>query len=123
MVSSFFASRCAEIGARLELDTVFARDAFGDCWPRSSRDARRTFEYDEADRLLSIQRHPTGAGKQLGVTEEKLEYAYDLLGRLTQETTSNGKLGYEYDPLSNLTTLTLPDGRKVNHLYYIVLLT
>ncbi|HYQ53045.1 MAG TPA: hypothetical protein VES70_21745, partial [Pseudomonas sp.] len=25
---------------------------------------------------------------------------------------------YEYDPLSNLTTLTLPDGRKVNHLYY-----
>nr|WP_262405502.1 hypothetical protein [Pseudomonas fluorescens] len=27
-------------------------------------------------------------------------------------------LGYEYDPLSNLTTLTLPDGRKVNHLYY-----
>ncbi|MEN5109976.1 RHS repeat-associated core domain-containing protein, partial [Pseudomonas sp. TWI672] len=80
--------------------------------------ARQTFEYDEADRLLSIQRHPTGAGKQLGVTEEKLEYAYDLLGRLTQEITSNGKLGYEFDPLSNLTTLTLPDGRKVNHLYY-----
>ncbi|MEX0297122.1 RHS repeat-associated core domain-containing protein, partial [Pseudomonas putida] len=36
----------------------------------------------------------------------------------TQEITPQGVLGYEYDPLSNLTTLTLPDGRKVNHLYY-----
>jgi len=68
--------------------------------------------------LLSIERHPSGTGKQLGVTEEKLEYAYDLLGRLTKEITPDGTLGYEYDPLSNLTTLILPDGRKVNHLYY-----
>ncbi|WP_139813954.1 RHS repeat-associated core domain-containing protein, partial [Pseudomonas putida] len=67
---------------------------------------------------LSIERQPTGIGKQLGITEEKLEYAYDLLGRLTKEITPDGTLGYEYDPLSNLTTLTLPDGRKVNHLYY-----
>nr|HDS0988251.1 RHS repeat protein [Pseudomonas putida] len=43
---------------------------------------------------------------------------YDLLGRLTKEITPAGTLGYEHDPLSNLTTLTLPDGRKVNHLYY-----
>ncbi|TCP79939.1 RHS repeat-associated protein [Pseudomonas putida] len=68
--------------------------------------------------MLSIERQPTGIGKQLGVTEEKLEYTYDLLGRLTKEITPAGTLGYEYDPLSNLTTLTLPDGRKVNHLYY-----
>ncbi len=67
---------------------------------------------------MSIERQPTGIGKQLGVTEEKLEYAYDLLGRLTKEITPAGTLSYEYDPLSNLTTLTLPDGRKVNHLYY-----
>ncbi len=107
-----------ENGERPERNTLFERDAIGRLLAKVNRDARQTFEYDEADRLLSIQRHPTGAGKQLGVTEEKLEYAYDLLGRLTQEITSNGKLGYEYDPLSNLTTLTLPDGRKVNHLYY-----
>ena len=83
-----------------------------------NRDARQDFEYDEADRLLSIQRHPTSAGKQLGITDEKLGYIYDLLGRLTQELTPSGALDYEYDPLSNLTTLTLPDGRKLNHLYY-----
>ncbi|HGY3559824.1 TPA: RHS repeat-associated core domain-containing protein, partial [Pseudomonas putida] len=83
-----------------------------------NRDASQTFAYDDGDRLLSIERQPTGIGKQLGITEEKLEYTYDLLGRLTKEITPDGTLGYEYDPLSNLTTLTLPDGRKVNHLYY-----
>ncbi|HDS0942830.1 TPA: RHS domain-containing protein, partial [Pseudomonas putida] len=81
-------------------------------------DARQDFVYDDGDRLLSIERQPTGIGKQLGITEEKLEYTYDLLGRLTKEISPAGTLGYEYDPLSNLTTLTLPDGRKVNHLYY-----
>ncbi|RMW13907.1 hypothetical protein ALO97_04709, partial [Pseudomonas syringae pv. tagetis] len=49
---------------------------------------------------------------------EKLEFAYDLLGRLTTETTPQGALSYEYDPLSNLTTLTLPTGQHLNHLYY-----
>jgi RHS repeat-associated protein len=83
-----------------------------------NRDARQDFEYDDADRLLCIQRQPSSAGKQLGITEETLSYSYDLLGRLTQELTPGGALDYEYDPLSNLTTLTLPDGRKVNHLYY-----
>ena len=85
---------------------------------RCSSDAQQRFTYDDGDRLLSIERQPTGIGKQLGITEEKLEYTYDLLGRLTKEITPAGTLGYEYDPLSNLTTLTLPDGRKVNHLYY-----
>ena len=78
----------------------------------TNRDARQDFEYDTGDRLLSIERQPTG------IMEEKLEYTYDLLGRLTKEITPDGTLAYEYDPLSNLTTLTLPDGRKVNHLYY-----
>ena len=31
---------------------------------------------------------------------------------------ADGTPSYEYNLLSNLTTLTLPDGRKVNHLYY-----
>jgi YD repeat-containing protein len=68
--------------------------------------------------LLNIERHPTDTGKRLGITAEKLEYAYDVLGRLTQEIVVDGTLGYDYDPLVNLTTLTLPDGRKINHLYY-----
>ncbi len=54
----------------------------------------------------------------MGITDEKLCYSYDLLGRLTQELSPSGALDYKYDALSNLTTLTLPDGRKLNHLYY-----
>ena len=107
-----------ENGERPERSTLFERDAIGRLMAKLNRDARQDYAYDEADRLLNIQRHPTSIGRQLGVTDEKLEYAYDLLGRLTQEITSQGALGYEYDPLSNLSTLTLPDGRKVNHLYY-----
>jgi YD repeat-containing protein len=74
--------------------------------------------YDDGDRLLSIQRLPTAQGKQIGVSEERLEFSYDLLGRLIQETTAQGALSYDYDPLSNLTTLTLPTGQHLNHLYY-----
>ncbi len=117
-------TRLDEIGygenaVRPERHTLFERDAIGRLVAKINRDASQTFAYDDGDRLLSIARQPTGIGKQLGVTEEKLEYTYDLLGRLTKEITPAGTLGYEYDPLSNLTTLTLPDGRKVNHLYYV----
>ncbi|MDU8617761.1 RHS repeat-associated core domain-containing protein, partial [Pseudomonas syringae] len=56
--------------------------------------------------------------RKIGVTAEKLEFAYDILGRLTQETSPQGALTYDYDALSNLTTLTLPTGQHLNHLYY-----
>ncbi|UBM24390.1 RHS domain-containing protein [Pseudomonas sp. p1(2021b)] len=116
-------TRLDEIGygenaERPERHTLFERDTIGRLVAKINRDASQTFAYDDGDRLLRIERQPTGIGKQLGITEEKLEYTYDLLGRLTKEITPAGTLGYEYDPLSNLTTLTLPDGRKVNHLYY-----
>ena len=116
-------TRLDEIGygenaERPERHTLFERDSIGRLVGKINLDSQQQFTYDEVDRLLSIERQPSGMGKQLGVTEEKLAYTYDVLGRLTQEITPDGTLGYEYDPLSNLTTLTLPDGRKVNHLYY-----
>ena len=107
-----------ERGERPERQTLFERDKIGRLIAKLNGDAKQTYAYDDVDRLLSIERHPTDTGKRLGITAEKLEYAYDVLGRLTQEITSDGTLGYEYDPLSNLSTLTLPDGRKINHLYY-----
>nr|WP_269806168.1 RHS repeat-associated core domain-containing protein [Pseudomonas asiatica] len=116
-------TRLDEIGygenaERPERHTLFERDSIGRLVAKINRDASQTFAYDDGDRLLSIERQPTGIGKQLGITEEKLEYAYDLLGRLIKEITVDGAVTYDYDPLSNLTTLTLPDGRKLNYLYY-----
>ncbi|QKZ02404.1 RHS repeat-associated core domain-containing protein [Pseudomonas eucalypticola] len=98
--------------------TEFERDSIGRLIARTNDDARLEYAYDDADRLLSIQRTATNGGLRLGVKHEKLNFSYDLLGRLLTETTPQGELAYEYDPLSNLTTLTLPDGRQLNHLYY-----
>uniref|UniRef100_UPI001F1F4D20 RHS repeat-associated core domain-containing protein n=1 Tax=Pseudomonas shirazica TaxID=1940636 RepID=UPI001F1F4D20 len=54
---------------------------------------RQDFEYDDADRLLSIQRQPSSAGKQLGITEETLSYSYDLLGRrVAKQAEINGEV-------------------------------
>ncbi|MCF5455587.1 RHS repeat domain-containing protein, partial [Pseudomonas syringae] len=98
--------------------THLERDPIGRLLAKLNDDARQDYAYDDGDRLLSIERKPTDAGRKLGVTAEKIDFAYDLLGRLVKETTPQGALAYEYDPLSNLTTLTLPTGQHLNHLYY-----
>nr|WP_268796877.1 RHS repeat-associated core domain-containing protein [Pseudomonas sp. BSw22131] len=107
-----------ERAERPQRTTEFERDQIGRLLAKLNDDARQDYAYDDGDRLLSIERLPTATGKKLGVSEEKLDFAYDLLGRLTKETTPQGALAYEYDPLSNLTTLTLPTGQHLNHLYY-----
>ncbi|OPE56507.1 type IV secretion protein Rhs, partial [Pseudomonas syringae pv. tomato] len=108
----------SEKGERPQRSTYFERDSIGRLLARLNDDARQDFAYDDSDRLLSIQRKPTDRGRKLGVTAEKLEFAYDILGRLTKEASPQGALTYDYDTLGNLTTLTLPTGQHLNHLYY-----
>lgn len=69
----------SRLGERPERKTLFERDAIGRLIAKLNRDVRQDFEYDHVVWLLCIQRTPTIAGKQLGVTDKKLEYAYDLL--------------------------------------------
>ncbi|VVO45365.1 putative deoxyribonuclease RhsA [Pseudomonas fluorescens] len=107
-----------ERGERPQRHTEFERDAIGRLLAKLTADARQDYTYDDADRLLTIERLPTADGKKLGVSAEALDFAYDLLGRLIKESTPQGTLSYDYDPLSNLTTLTLPTGQHLNHLYY-----
>ncbi|QCY13047.1 RHS repeat-associated core domain-containing protein [Pseudomonas sp. MPC6] len=108
----------SERAERPQRTTEFERDTIGRLLAKVNSDARQDYAYDEADRLLSIQRLPSAIGKTLGVIGETLNFEYDILGRLIKETTPQGALAYEYDPLSNLTTLTLPTGQHLNHLYY-----
>ncbi len=103
---------------RPQRSTEFDRDVIGRLLAKVNQDARQDYAYDEGDRLLSIERTPTSLGKKLGIGEERLEFSYDLLSRVINETTPQGVLAYEYDPLGNLTTLTLPTGQHLNHLYY-----
>ncbi len=107
-----------EKGEQPRRSTYLERDPIGRLLAKLNDDARQDYAYDDGDRLLSIERKPTDTGRKLGVTAEKIDFAYDLLGRLVKETTPQGALAYEYDPLSNLTTLTLPTGQHLNHLYY-----
>jgi YD repeat-containing protein len=116
-------TRVDEIGygeraERPQRHTEFERDTIGRLLAKLNADARQDYTYDDGDRLLSIERLPTAHGKKLGVSEETLDFTYDLLGRLIKETTPQGALSYDYDPLSNLSTLTLPTGQHLNHLYY-----
>ncbi len=107
-----------EKGEQPRRSTHLERDPIGRLLAKLNDDARQDYAYDDGDRLLSIERKPTDTGRKLGITAEKIDFAYDLLGRLVKETTPQGALAYEYDPLSNLTTLTLPTGQHLNHLYY-----
>ena len=107
-----------ERGERPQRTTEFERAPIGRLLAKACGDARQDYEYDDADRLRSIHRLPTSQGKQLGVHEERLDFAYDLLGWLIRETTPQGALAYRFNSLSNLTTLTLPTGQHLNHRYY-----
>ncbi|MBK5518006.1 hypothetical protein [Pseudomonas sp. TH10] len=74
-------------GERPQRHTEFERDSIGRLLAKLNADARQDYTYDDADRLLTIERLPTANGKKLGVSEETLEFSYDLLGRLIKETT------------------------------------
>ena len=106
-----------ERGERPQRTTEYERDPIGRLLAKTYGDARQDYEYDDADRLRSIHRLPTSQGKQLGVHEERLDFAYDLLGWLIQGATPPGALAYGFNSLSNLTTLTLPTGQHLNHRY------
>ena len=70
-------TRLDEIGygenaERPERYTLFERDAIGRLIAKLNSDAQQRFTYDDVGRVLSTERQPTGIGKQLGITEEKL---------------------------------------------------
>ncbi len=54
-----------ERGERPERHTLFERDKIGRLIAKLNGDAKQTYAYDDVDRLLSIERHPTDTGKRL----------------------------------------------------------
>lgn len=102
----------------LSREQHFEHDAAGRLVSRVTDDARLDYLYDEADRLIAVDRQPSAAGKALGIGADHLAFSYDAAGQLLSEESSTGNLGYLYDELGNLSCLALPDGRQVNHLYY-----
>ena len=96
---------------------------------------------DALDQTTTLERKPDGEVLRIHHPDGTSEsFTYNVYGQVLSHSDGKGqttrllrtarglpssrqdakgqRIRYEYDPLSNLTTLTLPDGRKVNHLYY-----
>lgn len=93
----------------------------------NGRGQERTWQYDDADRLVS-QSDPDGAitctydanGNLLTVTDASgtITRQYDALNRVISYTDARGNtIGYTYDEAGNLTVIAYPDGKAVQYTY------
>jgi RHS repeat-associated protein len=85
---------------------------------RGNDSAEWHYHYDTAGRLNHLTRTPTDAGAALGIESDSLELRYDQAGNLLAEQGVNGELQYQWDALANLRALTLPQGDRLQWLYY-----
>ncbi|CVC29333.1 Cell wall-associated polypeptide CWBP200 [Serratia marcescens] len=69
-------------------------------------------------RLRELNRLPTVSGAALGIEPDSVQMRYDAAGRLLGEQGVNGELQYQWDALANLQALTLPQGDRLQWLYY-----
>lgn len=88
------------------------RDAVGRLHSKTTEDGRTDYQYDLLDHPTSVRF--TGVDGDV----QSLAFAYDVLGRLTEEIGGSGSLGYAYDALGNLLETRTPDGRRIRRLYY-----
>jgi RHS repeat-associated protein len=65
--------------------------------------------YDDEDRLISLNDTAPGAGQH--------NFTYDLLDRLTKESTPRGTVSYSYDVLGRRTNLKINNQRNLNYSY------
>jgi RHS repeat-associated protein len=68
-----------------------------------------TNTYDDEDRLVSLNDTAPGAGQH--------NFTYDLLDRLTKESTPRGTVSYAYDVLGRRTSLKINNQRTLNYSY------
>jgi len=71
-----------------------------------------TYEYDAAGRVIHlVNKAPNTA------ILSRFDYAYDELGRRTQQVTLQGTTAYAYDAAGQLSRVTLPGGRVIRYTY------
>ncbi|MGL6019745.1 MAG: RHS repeat-associated core domain-containing protein [Gibbsiella quercinecans] len=96
----------------------FRHDEAGQRVWRANESAEWHYHYDAAGRLRHLTRTPTAAGAALGITADTVSLQYDRAGNLLAEQGANGELRYQWDALANLQALTLPQGDRLQWLYY-----
>ncbi|MGD8219991.1 RHS repeat-associated core domain-containing protein [Pseudomonas thivervalensis] len=88
------------------------RDAAGRLIGKMTADGRTEYTYDAVDQLIAVT-FTDNQGNQ-----QNLNFAYDAIGQLLEEQSSAGCLRHHYDELGSLIQTQLPDGRRLNRLYY-----
>ncbi|MEN4084545.1 type IV secretion protein Rhs, partial [Serratia marcescens] len=96
----------------------FRFDEAGQLVWRSNASAEWHYRFDAMGRLRELNRLPTASGVALGIEPDSVQMRYDAAGRLLGEQGVNGELQYQWDALANLQALTLPQGDRLQWLYY-----
>ncbi|EDW6226445.1 hypothetical protein ZD93_004603, partial [Salmonella enterica subsp. enterica] len=100
----------------------YAYDASGRLLSRDNGETQLRYEYGKRRVVVKRFRHDELARAETEQREaqpdDELRLKYDGRGLLVTEENRAGKHEHEYDPLGNLLTTTLPDGRRIENLYY-----
>ncbi|CAI0893039.1 RHS repeat-associated core domain-containing protein [Serratia entomophila] len=96
----------------------FRFDEAGQLAWRGNASAEWHYRFDAMGRLSRLSRTPTALGVTQGIEEDSVSMRYDAAGRLLSEQGVNGELQYQWDALANLQALTLPQGDRLQWLYY-----
>ncbi|WP_187619883.1 RHS repeat-associated core domain-containing protein [Paraburkholderia sp. UCT2] len=97
---------------------VHERDALGRLVRRSGDHSDTAYRYNVLGQLTEARRTPTVAGKDLGIVADTVRMEYDAAGQLLAEWSAHGRVAYERDELGNPLALTLPQGQRIETLYY-----
>ena len=93
--------------SRFERDTLGRVRCLSTLNPQTQAQQQVYYEYDESGQLLSLTDG-----------DSHIRFGYDRLGRITTQQSHDDRLSYHYDANGNRTGLTLPNGDRVNYLYY-----
>ncbi|MEQ1794758.1 MAG: PKD domain-containing protein [Nitrospira sp.] len=89
--------------------TTFQYDALNRRISATYADATTTFTYDSVGRLIKASDTAPSAGT--------IDFAYDILNRLTQETTPLGTVSYQYDVLGRRTQMVANGQQPTSYQY------
>ncbi|WP_230203850.1 RHS repeat-associated core domain-containing protein, partial [Serratia marcescens] len=105
-------------GELTQREKRFRFDEAGQLVWRGNASAEWHYRFDAMGRLRELNRLPTVSGAALGIEPDSVQMRYDAAGRLLGEQGVNGELQYQWDALANLQALTLPQGDRLQWLYY-----
>lgn len=89
-------------------------NAAGEVTEKRTPDGRTIYQYTAAGMLQAAQFYRLGEK----TPAQSVMLEHDRLGRLTAEENSSGRVSYDLDELGDRISVRLPDGRRLNTLFY-----